>query len=71
MSEETTQPKWSVERVHKELSEARNRVFVVTKVMETGSVDFKDHQEWALVVRSLLRDLRTFSDQIESMLGEP
>jgi hypothetical protein len=70
MSEENAAPKWNVEKVHKEVSEARNRLFVVAKVMETGSVDFKDQQEWAMVVRPLLTDLRKFADQIESKLGD-
>ncbi len=71
MSEEQTQhEKWTIERVHKELKEARNKLFVITKVMETGSVKLEDKQEWILVTKPMLRDLKTFSDQIDSMLGE-
>jgi hypothetical protein len=62
--------KWTPERVHKELSEARNKLFVITKVLETGSLKFEDSQEWVLVIKPLLRDLKDFSDKIDAAAGE-
>jgi hypothetical protein len=67
---EEQHPKWTVERVHKELSEARNKLFVVAKVAETGSIPFQDHPEWMLVLKPLLRDLVTYSQTIEEAMGE-
>lgn len=61
--------KWNVERVHKEISDARTTMFVVTKVLETGSVDFSEHPEWVLVIRPLLRDLMKNVDRISELLG--
>jgi hypothetical protein len=67
---EEQKPKWTVERVHKELSEARSKLFVVAKVVETGAVPFQDHPEWILVIKPLLRDLIAFSQKIEEATGE-
>ncbi len=66
MSEEK---KWNVERIHKEINEARNKLFVVTKVMETGSVDFSEYPEWVLVIRPLLRDVVKNSNRLRELLG--
>ncbi len=65
----TEEKKWNVERVHKEINEARNKLFVVTKVMETGSVDFSEYPEWVLVIRPLLRDVVTYSNRLRELLG--
>ena len=65
----TEEKKWDVERIHKEISDARTRIFVVTKVLETGSVDFSEYPEWVLVIRPLLRDLTKNGDRIRELLG--
>ncbi len=65
----TEEKKWNVERVHKEINDARTTVFVVTKVLETGSVDFSERPEWVLVIRPLLRDLMKNADRISQLLG--
>ena len=61
--------KWNVERVHKEINDARTAVFVVAKVLETGAVDFSEHPEWVLVIRPLLRDLVKNVSRISESLG--
>jgi len=65
----TEEKKWNVERIHKEIYDARTTMFVVTKVLETGSVDFSEHPEWVLVIRPLLRDLMKNADRINELLG--
>jgi hypothetical protein len=65
----TENKKWNVERVHKEINDARTAVFVVTKVLETGAVDFSEHPEWVLVIRPLLRDLVKNVDRISELMG--
>ena len=60
--------KWTMERVHQELSEARTRVFVTTKVLETGNLKFSDYPEWALVIEPVLKDLLANAAVIEAML---
>jgi hypothetical protein len=65
----TEEKKWNVERIHKEIYDARTTMFVVTKVLETGSVNFSGHPEWVLVIRPLLRDLMKNADRINELLG--
>ena len=65
----TEEKKWNVERIHKEINDARATMFVVTKVLETGSVDFSEHPEWVLVIRPLLRDLMKNANRISELLG--
>lgn len=65
-----TEPKWNVEKIHKEVYDARTKLFVIFKVLETGSIDFKEHAEWALVVRPLLKEISEFSGKIEGLLGD-
>jgi hypothetical protein len=65
----TEEKKWDVERIHKEIYDARTRMFVVAKVMETGSVDFSEHPEWVLVIRPLLRDVIKNADRVAELLG--
>ncbi len=65
----TEEKKWDVERVHKEISDARTRMFVITKVLETGSIDFSGYPEWVLVIRPLLRDITRNADRIRELLG--
>ncbi len=73
MTEENTEEKekqpWNVERVHKEVYKARTRLFVTLKVLETGAVDFKEHPEWALVIRPLLKELVDNAQKISDMMG--
>ncbi len=59
-----TEDKWTAEKVRKELYEARTKMFVVAKVLETGSVSLKDQEEWALVIKPLLRDIETYVQKI-------
>ncbi len=63
-------PKWTMERVHAEIAEARTKLFVVAKVLETGGLTFTDNQEWALVVDPLLRDILTNAGAIQSLVRE-
>jgi hypothetical protein len=65
----TEDKKWDVERIHKEIYDARTRMFVVTKVLETGSVDFSDRPEWVLVIRPLLRDIIENGNRVGELLG--
>jgi len=67
---EPQEKKWTVERVHQEVSEARNKMFVVTKVLETGSVAFADKQEWVVVIKPLLRELEEFSRKVDELMGD-
>jgi len=61
--------KWDIERIHKEVYDARTRMFVVTKVLETGSLDASEHPEWVLVLRPLLRDLVKNTKRVSELLG--
>jgi len=67
-TEEKEKPAWNVERVHKEVYEARTRLFVTLKVLETGAVDFKEYPEWALVIKPLLKELTEFSQKINALM---
>lgn len=62
--------KWTMERVHQELSEARTKVFVTNKVLETGNLKFADYPEWGLVIEPILRDLLANATAIQQMLEE-
>jgi hypothetical protein len=62
--------KWSVKRIHDEIYEARTKVFVVAKVLETGSVTFSENPEWVLIVKQILKDLKENATQIEKILKE-
>ncbi len=66
-----TDDKWTVEKVRKEIYDARTKMFVVAKVLETGSVSLKDHEEWALVIKPLLRDLQTYVDKVTEFTDGP
>jgi len=65
-----TEKKWTIERVHSELYEARTKVFVIAKVLETGAISFADHPEWALVIKPMLKDLAENANKIDAMLKE-
>ncbi|HMK37431.1 MAG TPA: hypothetical protein VK463_20325 [Desulfomonilaceae bacterium] len=68
MTEE--KPKWTVERVHEEISVARTKLFVVAKYLETGNLKLSESPEWALVIRPLLKDLITNANKIQGFLGD-
>lgn len=68
MAEE--KPKWSMERVRDEIYDARTKVFVVTKVLETGSINPKEHPEWVLLVRPLLNELTEYAQKIRNLIEE-
>jgi hypothetical protein len=67
MSEES----WSLERIHKEIYDARTKVFVVAKVLETGILTLSDHPEWVLVIKPVLKDLLENVSKVEAFLEEP
>ena len=61
---------WNAQRVRQEVYDSRTKLFVVAKVLETGSVNMRDQQEWALVVRPLLKDILTYVDKIQESLED-
>ncbi len=65
-----SEPKWNMERIHKDIYDARTKMFVISKVLETGSLKFADYPEWALVVRPLLKEMMQFAGKIEEQLGD-
>ncbi|MFC1833369.1 hypothetical protein ACFL2Q_01375 [Thermodesulfobacteriota bacterium] len=68
MSED--KPKWTMEKVHQEVSEARTKIFVVNKVLETGSLKPEENPEWVLVIKPLLKDLKEFSASIDDLMKD-
>jgi hypothetical protein len=62
--------KWTIERIHKEITNARATVFVVAKVLETGSIKPSDQPEWVLVIKPLLDDLTKNTNYIRTLLDE-
>jgi hypothetical protein len=67
MTEE--RPKWTVERIHQEISESRAKLFVVAKYLETGNLKLSEFPEWALVIRPLLNDLIANAQKIQGLMG--
>lgn len=65
-----SEPKWNMEKIHKDIYDARTKMFVISKVLETGSLKFADYPEWALVVRPLLKEMMQFAGKIEEQLGD-
>ncbi len=65
-----SEPKWNMERIHKEIYEARTKMFVISKVLETGSLKFSDHPEWALVMRPLLKEMMDYVVNIQEKVAE-
>ena len=68
MSEE--KPKWNLERVHDEVYQARTKLFVVQKVLETGSVPLEDSPEWVLVIKPLLKEAKELAEAIDGIMKE-
>jgi hypothetical protein len=62
--------KWTFERVRNEINDARTKMFVVYKVLETGNLKFSEAPEWALVVNPLLREVTDFAAKIKDLVGE-
>lgn len=70
MSEQPPEQKWTLERIRKEIYDARTKVFVVAKVLETGSISFEGHPEWAVVLKPLLKDLAENVARIEELMKD-
>lgn len=64
------QEKWTIERLHKEISSARTTVFVAAKVLETGSLKPAEYPEWVILIRPLLEDLTKNAERIRALLEE-
>ncbi len=62
--------KWTFERVRTEINEARTKMFVVFKVLETGNLKFAEHPEWALVVSPMLKELSVYAAKIKDFVGQ-
>jgi hypothetical protein len=60
--------KWSVEQIHKEIYDARTKMFVVSKVLETGNIKLSEHPEWVLVIKPIIADLLTNTQKISEMM---
>jgi hypothetical protein len=61
---------WNPQKVRQEVYDARTKLFVVAKVLETGSVNMKEQPEWAMVVMPLLKDILTYVGKIQESLEE-
>ena len=61
---------WNAQKIRQEVYDSRTKLFVVAKVLETGSVNMSEHQEWALVIRPLLKDILTYVGKIQESLEE-
>jgi len=70
MEELMAEEKWTFERVRSEINEARTKMFVVFKVLETGNLKFAEHPEWALVVSPLVKDVSDYAAKIGDLVGE-
>lgn len=49
--------KWDMSKVREEIYDARVKLFVVNKVMESGNIKPEDQPEWVLVIKPLLDDI--------------
>ncbi|MEW6137921.1 MAG: hypothetical protein AB1733_06785 [Thermodesulfobacteriota bacterium] len=61
-----SEKKWTAEKVHKELYDVRTKLFVIAKVLETGSLNLREHPEWTLVIEPLLKEVVQYAEQIKS-----
>ncbi len=61
--------KWNMDKVRQEVYDARTKMFVVAKVLETGSLNPGEHPEWVLVIKSLLSDLMKNTQKVSELLG--
>lgn len=69
MAEEKSEAKWTIEKIHKEIYDARTKLFVVAKVLETGSIKPAEMPEWVVVLTPLLKDLVENAEKIRSMIS--
>jgi hypothetical protein len=60
--------KWSMRRVREEIYDARVKIFVVSKVMETGNLKPQEEPEWTLVIKPLLDDILEHTGKLKEML---
>ena len=61
-----TEEKWTPERIHKEIYDARTKLFVVAQVLQTGTIKMAEDPEWALVLEPLLTDIVENTGKIRS-----
>ena len=68
MTEE--KPKWTMERVRNEVYDARTKLFVIAKVLETGQPDPAESPEWALVIKPLLKEVIDHAQAIQNLMKD-
>lgn len=68
-----TEQKWDMQRIRQEIYDARTKLFVVAKILETGNLTFSENPEWALVVDPLLKEVTEQADKIKEFVksGRP
>lgn len=66
----TEKKKWDPKKVHQEVYDARTKMFVVLKVLETGSIQLKDHPEWTMLIKPLLKELLEYTMSVNAMADE-
>jgi hypothetical protein len=62
--------KWNMERIRDEVYEARTKMFVVVKVLETVNIKPREYPEWTLVIKPLLKDLIENTEKIQALIEE-
>jgi len=62
--------KWNMERIRNEVYEARTKMFVVVKVLETVNIKPREYPEWTLVIKPLLKDLIENTEKIQALIEE-
>ena len=62
--------KWNMERIRDEVYEARTKMFVVVKVLETVNIKPREYPEWILVIKPLLKDLIENTEKIQALIEE-
>jgi len=62
--------KWTMERIRTDIYDARTKVFVINKVLESGNLKFEDHPEWALAISPLAKDLLENAKQLHDLLED-
>lgn len=68
---EEQKPKWTVERIRNEVYDARTKLFVITKVLETGNIKLHEQPEWVLVLTPLLTELQEYTAAIQEFAKGP
>jgi hypothetical protein len=66
-----SEQKWTIERIHKEVAEARTKIFVITKVLETADLKPSEQPEWVLLIQPLLKDLIQNAERVAALLEAP